>query len=86
MSSQNVILYPVMTEDAVSLIERENKLTFIVELKASKKMIKKAAEELFNIKVQHVNTVVTSRGLKKAYVRLLPEYKASEVAIRLGIL
>jgi len=74
-----------MTEDAVNLIENENKLTFIVELKASKKMIKRAVEQLYNVKVLQVNTMVTMAGTKKAYVRLQPEHKASDVAIRLGI-
>ena len=85
MSMQHVIRYPVMTEDAVNLIENENKLTFIVEIKANKTMIKRAVEELYNVKVLHVNTMVTLDGIKKAYVRLQPEHKASDLAIRLGI-
>jgi len=85
MSIQHLIRYPVMTEDAVNLIENENKLTFIVELKASKRMIKRAVEQLYNVKVLQVNTLITSSGIKKAYVRLQSENKASDVAIRLGI-
>ena len=83
--SNMVIRYPLMTEDAVTLIENENKLTFIVDIKANKTMIKKKVEELYNVKVSNVNTVVTPKGLKKAYVKLQPEYKASDMAIRLGI-
>ncbi len=85
MSTQHVIRYPVMTEDAVNLIENENKLTFIVDVSASKTTIRRAVEELYNVKVLQVNTVVTPKGIKKAYVRLQPEHKASDVAIRLGI-
>ena len=81
----SVVLYPLMTEDAVNLIENENKLSFIVDLKSNKGTIKRAVEELYNVKVSKVNTVVTSKGLKKAYVKLQPEYKASDIAIRLGI-
>ena len=81
-----IILYPVITEDAVSLIEAENKLTFIVDIRARKHQIKRAVEQLYNVKVEKVNTLITPDGRKKAYVKLSPEYKASDVAIRLGIL
>jgi|GEM_PF-4636532 len=37
-----IILYPVVTEDAINLIETENKLIFMVDKKASKKEIKQA--------------------------------------------
>jgi len=82
----DIILYPLITEDAVSLIETENKLTFIVDIKANKKEIKKAIEELYNVKVDKVNTCITMDGRKKAYVKLKPEFKASDLAIKLGIL
>jgi large subunit ribosomal protein L23 len=81
----SVIRYTIMTEDAVSLIEKENKLTFIVDVKANKAAIKRAVEETYGVKVLKVNTEITPEGLKKAYVRLRPEYKASDLAIRLGI-
>ena len=80
-----VIHYPLMTEDAVSLIEAENKLTFIVDLKADKIRIKHAIEELYDVKVAKVNALITPQGTKKAFVKLEPEFNASDVAIRLGI-
>ena len=81
-----IILYPVITEDAVSLIEAENKLTFIVNIRARKHQIKRAVEQLYGVKVEKINTLITPDGRKKAFVKLAPEYKASDVAIRLGIL
>jgi len=80
-----VIRYPLMTEDAVALIEAENKLTFVVDTKADKAKIKRAVEALYEVKVAKVNTMITAKGLKKAYVTLQPEYRASDIAIRLGI-
>ncbi len=80
-----VIHYPLMTEDAVSLIEAENKLTFIVDLRADKTRIKHAIEELYDVTVAKVNVLITPRGTKKAFVTLAPEHNASDVAIRLGI-
>ena len=84
-SDKQVILYPLITEDAVNLIETENKLMFIVNLRADKSAIKKAVEELYGVKVEKVNSVITSKGLKKAFVKLAPEYKASDLAIKLGL-
>jgi len=85
MDPYKVIIRPLVTEKAVSLIERENKLTFIVDRRATKADIKRAVEELFNVEVEKVNTLITMRGEKKAYVKLKPEYDASEIAARLGL-
>jgi large subunit ribosomal protein L23 len=75
-----------MTEDSVVLIESENKLTFAVDRGASKREIKEAVERLYGVKVEAVNTMVTTGGGKKAYVKLSPESRAADLAIRLGIL
>jgi len=83
---QAVIKYPLVSEDAVTLIEAENKITFIVDADASKNDIRRAVEELYEVSVDHVNSVVTPEGRKKAYVKLAPDYKASDLAVRLGIL
>ncbi|MGA2238626.1 MAG: 50S ribosomal protein L23 [Candidatus Bathyarchaeia archaeon] len=83
---QAVIKYPLISEDAVTLIEAENKITFIVDADASKNDIRRAVEELYEVSVDHVNSVVTPEGRKKAYVKLAPDYKASDLAVRLGIL
>ncbi len=81
-----VIKRIVATEKALNYIETANTLTFIVDLRATKHDIKRAVEELFDVKVEKVRTLITPKGEKKAYVRLAPEYKASEVATRLGII
>ena len=86
MDPHDVILYPLMTEVASRLIETENKLVFIVNIKATKSDIKRAVEELYDVKVEKVNVTITPEGQKKAFVKLHPEYKATDVAIKLGIL
>ncbi|WP_456421997.1 50S ribosomal protein L23 [Thermococcus sp.] len=85
MDPYKVIIRPLVTEKAVALIEKENKLTFIVDRRATKQDIKRAVEEMFQVKVEKVNTLITMRGEKKAYVKLKPEYDASEIAARLGL-
>lgn len=85
MTKKQVVLYPLITENAVNLIEKENKLTFIIELNTNKSLIKKSIEELYEVKVEKINVLITPKGLKKAFVKLTPEYKASDLAIKLGI-
>ncbi len=81
-----IIIRPVHTEKAINLIEKENTLTLIVDRKASKGDIKRAVELIFGVKVEKVRTLITPHGEKKAYVKLLPEYKASDVAAHLGLI
>lgn len=85
MNLQDVIKRVVITQDAVNLIERENKLVFIVDIRAGKSEIKNAVENLYEVKVRRVNTLITPWGEKKAFVKLAPEYKASELAVKLRI-
>jgi len=82
----DVILYPLMTEAASLMVEKENKLVFIINKKAGKADVKRAVEELYEVKVERVNLLTTPQGEKKAFVKLAPEYKAVDVAIKLGIL
>ena len=86
MDPYDVILYPLMTEAASLMIEKENKLVFAVSLKANKGDVKKAVEELYEVRVEKVNLLTTPQGEKKAFVKLRPDYKATDVAIKLGIL
>ena len=81
-----MISYPLMTEVASRLLETENKLVFMVNLKSSKADIRRAVEELYEVVVEKVNVLITPKGEKKAFVKLHPDYKAVDVAIKLGIL
>ncbi len=81
-----IIKHPLMTERSVTLIESENKLTFIVDLKATKKDIRRAVEELYDVEVESVNTLISPNGEKRAFVKLYPEFNASDIAVQLGIL
>jgi len=86
MNPNDVIRYPVMTEVASRILETENKLVFVVDKGATKADVKRAVEELYEVVVSRVNVVLTSKGEKKAFVTLHPDYKAVDVAIKLGIL
>lgn len=88
MSTQTfqVIKHPLTTEKNVKMMQNENKLVFVVDRRASKPEIKKAAEELFKIKVMKVTTTILPSGEKKAYVKLSSETPAIDVATQLGLL
>lgn len=85
MEPFEVIVHPDVTEKSMKLVEAENKLTFIVNLSSTKKDIAEAVEKLYEVKVLSVNTLITAKGRKKAYVKLAPEFKAEEVATKMGI-
>lgn len=86
MNPYDIIKNPLATEKAVRLMEAENKLIFIVNRKADKFDIKKAAEELLKIKIDSINTMITSSGKKKAYLTLNKENKALDIATKLGLM
>jgi len=86
LNPSDIILYPVMTEVASRILEAENKLVFIVSLKASRTDVRRAVEELYEVRVERVTLSVTPKGEKKAFVKLHPDFKAADVAVRLGIL
>lgn len=64
-SAYDVIKSPVITEKA-TMASEANQVIFKVANKASKTEIKSAVEQLFNVKVRAVNTLVR-KGKKKAF-------------------
>lgn len=85
MDPLKILKFAHMTEKSVALIEKENKIAFVVDRKTDKKQIKEAVEKVFDVKVDKVNTLITPAGEKKAFVKLKPEFKAIDVAVKLGI-
>lgn len=80
-----IIKKPLVTEDTFDLIEDENKLVFIVDRKANKYQIKEAIEALYKVKVTKINTLISPRGQKKAFIKLNSNFSAADLAIKLGI-
>ena len=79
-----IILNPYVTEKTFELIEKENKLVFIVDDNSSKKSIAEAILILYEVDVESVNTVRTISG-KKAYIKLGANSSASDLASKLGL-
>ena len=81
-----VIKHPLSTEKSLRLMESENKLIFAVHMKAQKKDIKRAIEEVFKTKVVKVNTYITSKSEKRAYVKFSNETPAIDIATNFGLM
>ncbi|MDK6862928.1 MULTISPECIES: 50S ribosomal protein L23 [Nosocomiicoccus] len=54
MEARDVIKRPVITERSADLMS-ENKYTFDVDVRATKTQVKRAVEEIFDVKVEKVN-------------------------------
>ena len=85
MDPNEIIIRPVVTEASLDAVDKENKLIFFVVRSANKNTIKWAVETLYEVVVEKVNTLIMPNGMKKALVKLAPEYSAAEVATNLGI-
>merc|ERR1711988_1231446 len=81
-----IMLQPVTSEKNVVRMEEENTLTYLVPLGVNKIQIKRAAEELWKVKIKTVRTCVRPDGKKKAFIRLAPGSDSLKVASKLGII
>jgi large subunit ribosomal protein L23 len=84
MDPYEIIFHPYVTEKTMIFMEKNNALEFVVKRNADKNTIQKAIEQLFEVKVKDVNTRITKRG-KHAIVTFMPEFKAEDIGMRIGI-
>ena len=66
INKHDVIKKPLITEKAVNLKETKGKVTFAVDKRANKLLVKEAVEELFKVKVESVSTL-NYKGKKKRF-------------------
>jgi large subunit ribosomal protein L23 len=57
MNAQQVVIKPLVTERSMVMRDDENKYAFQVHLRATKPQIRKAVEELFEVRVVAVSTM-----------------------------
>jgi large subunit ribosomal protein L23 len=92
MKPHEILLHPYVTEKTLNMMQGTpaqnlkdgNRLEFIVRREASRDQVKKAFEELFEVKVAKVNTRVRRDG-KHAIIKLKPGFSAEEVGMRIGV-
>jgi len=81
-----IIKYPLSTEKSIRQIEFDNKIVFVVHSRSTKRDVKQAVEQLFNVKVAKVNIQNSFQGQKRAFVKLSAENLASDVSADLGLI
>ncbi len=85
MENHEIIIRPVFSEAVYDQIVEQNKIIFEVAKGANKFQIKRAVQELYNVKVEKVNTLITPYGKKRAIVKLAKEYPAADLAVELNL-
>ncbi len=67
MDPYKIVKYPLSTEKSIRLMESQNKLVFIVDIDADKKIVRSAIEKMFKVKVENVKVHVTKKEEKSLY-------------------
>ena len=89
MNSYDIIIRPLITEKNTMLMEL-GKYVFKVNIKANKPMIKRAVEEIFDVQVTQVNTMVVKGKRKSRRTRRgviegrTPDWKKAIVTLAAG--
>lgn len=86
MDHYSVLKQPLATESAMRKMEDHNTLVFLCDSRATKVHIRDAVKALYKVQAAAVNTLIRPDGVKKAYVRLVPEADALDVAGRIGFI
>ena len=83
--AHDVIIRPIISEKSYTLLDN-NKYTFEVHPKAHKTQVRKAVEEIFNVKVRDVQTLVVHGKVKRmgAFQGKRPDWKKAVVTLEEG--
>lgn len=84
--SFNIIKSLLRTEKSTRFYEPQNKYLFLVDIKANKSQIKKAIEDIYNVKVERVNTMILPGKLKRVRYQFgkTPDIKKAVVTLKEG--
>ena len=83
MAAHDIIIKPLLSEKSYAGI-KDKKYSFIVAKDANKTQIKLAVEEIFDVKVEKVNTANVRGKLKRQgkYEGYTPDYKKAIVKLK----
>ena len=92
MVNTDILLHPYVTEKTMNHMagtptqdyKDGNRIEFVVLREATKKEIKEAFEEHFQVKVVKVWTKITKEG-KRAIIQLAEGYSAEDIGMRIGV-
>ena len=88
--AKEILIRPLITEKSEMLSEDLNRYSFVVNRKANKIEIKKAVENMYNVQVESVNTMVVPGKVKNRSTRAgmirgrVPAYKKAVVTLADG--
>jgi large subunit ribosomal protein L23 len=85
-NARSIIIRPLVTEKGSQIREQENKYLFSVAMTANKIEIKRAVEEIFNVKVKSVKTATVHGKVKRlgVYEGKRPDWKKAVVTLEAG--
>ena len=86
LDAHKIIRFPLNTESAMKKMEDDNTLVFICDVRANKRQIKEAVKTLYDAEALKINTLIRPDGTKKAFVRLVQDADAMEVANKIGLM
>jgi len=69
-TAHDIILAPVISEKSYDLIEFHNTYTFEVDPRSDKEQIRRAVEQVFDVKVLRVNTMNRKGKVKRTGYKL----------------
>ncbi|MDD2377785.1 MAG: 50S ribosomal protein L23 [Bacilli bacterium] len=83
---RDIIKSPIITEKSSDLAQNHNTITFSVDVKANKVQIKQAVENIFDVKVESVNTINVRAKRKRVgkYVGKTNKVKKAIVKLKEG--
>lgn len=84
MTSFDIIKKPVITEKSELMRREYNKYTFEVHVKANKIQIKKAIEEIFNVKVVDIATLNSKPITKRHGMRFYKTQAKKKAIVKLA--
>ena len=67
--AKTILIKPIITEKAEMLSETNNQYSFVVDRKANKIEIRNAVEDMYNVNVASVNTIVMPAKAKNRNTR-----------------
>ncbi len=82
---RSIIRRPIVSERTMALME-ENKYTFVVDLGATKPQIREAVEQIFDVKVEKVNTMRVTGKVRRMGRNegKRPDWKKAIVTVKEG--
>ena len=86
MNPHHVIRRPIITEKSTLGREEQNLVTFAVDPKATKHDVKRAVEQLFDVRVEDVRTMQQPRKKRRVgrFIGTRPQWKKAIVRLAEG--